>query len=382
MRERRSMLRTALAMILASAASADRASSPACDSVATAMADAGSSIAELACSEPAVPSDEPETLANAIDAAKASDCLNSDAVASLGDAFDESQTCSCGAGRRVLDVQIGGLVADSAADVSAPEVVSDVVSFAREHCTPGSVDGVLDQDATACVAISRGNASAQASEAGMLARGYACGDTNVTSDVVSIVLARAVSETLVDGEKACSPKPSVRCALTPEHVRNIATAQVAEMSHAYRTGGSLGPDPPCDCARSLDTSGIAMALNVSAVSAHMAACTSGQSDLRDTRPVIAAAIADVVADALEGLVGEDEPCVRVENQRTRRIEPFGPCGPDARVPSPGPPPGPSPGACCGAGFECMVKNEYYSQCRPEKRPAPASWSGDIRACEG
>ena len=355
-----------------------------CSSEYAALSEAGSSIATLVCSEEAMPTDQTSMLTDAIAGAQRTDCLDDGAVAAITDSFVETQTCSCASAGRIIGVQIGG-VADGSADVDAETTVADLIAFSEEYCTPGSVDGVLDQDAGECIAISQGNATESATAAGLLVRDYACGNATVSAASVSSALAGAVSDALAAGEKACSPKPSVRCALEPEYVRNAAAAQVAEMVRAF-DDSAMDPGVPCTCASRLDVDAIGSALNISAPGAHEAACLSGQSDMEDTRPVMMAAMMGAVSGALaelsnatstanvnlppgEACVGSSAP-TEAPNMAAAAFEP---CGSD--------PSDQGMGGCCVPGFQCVVKNRFYSQCRPEERPIPADWSGEIVACD-
>lgn len=38
--------------------------------------------------------------------------------------------------------------------------------------------------------------------------------------------------------------------------------------------------------------------------------------------------------------------------------------------------------CCSNDDVCLMKNVFFSQCRPMSRPVPNDWDGDILTCDG
>ena len=355
------------------------------DDALSALYEAGATLATLTCMETPDPSTEADaaaTLTDAIGLAMGATYFEGDesSVASqiaerVSAGFGESQTCSCEAAQSVLTSQVPAYVLSG--EPSPGTVVSDTMVFSQEHCKPGTVDGVLDQDATTCIALSAGNMTELSVGAGQMARAYVCGNATDPATIAA-TLARATVNAMEDGEKACSAAPSVRCALTDQHIQNIALAQIAGMVSGYSSGRADLSAPSCDCTASLGTARVAAVLNTTAVQAHAATC-SGISDLADTYLVLATEILEPVASALKSSVGTDQ-CSGPSTVGTQRAGPSGATQPSSPIGAFLECAAGTDRSCCSEGFQCVNKNTFYSQCRPIERAVPTGWTGTIVAC--
>ena len=358
----------------------------------------GNDLATAACADPldqsSDQSSDPSSNSAARDLANTvmsvidcADFANSDLAAQVTKGFVDSETCECASAATLIETTVQALAdtAESSSDPAGPESESvalfdSLLVFSQNYCKPGTVDGVLDQDASKCIALSAGNLSdasnAGARDAGLRAKAFACPLPELRRPLpldpvqnIAVALASATSDAIKAAELACSLNPDVRCALTDAHITNIARVQSSMFLEAYAPCDGSVRELANETAKINIGASLQLALVTSAMSTHDAVCSSVNAGFNDGVLVIA----NDLVPSIRHFVPEGDAPVPSDSP-TSSIQPFERCGPSssrAKLNITG---------CCTGGYQCIQKNAYFAQCRSESDPAPAEWIGTVFPC--
>lgn len=359
----------------------------------------GNDLATAACADPSDPASDPasdldaaarDLASTVVSVIECADFANSNLAAQVAKGFVDSETCECASAATLIETTVQALAstAESSQDPAGPESESialfdSLLVFSQNYCKPGTVDGVLDQDASKCIALSAGNLSdvsdTGAHDAGLRAKAFACPLPEDRRPLpldpvqnIAVALASSTSDAIKAAELACSLNPDVRCALSDAHITNIARVQSAMFLEAYA---------PCDAsvrilanetAKTNIGASLQLALVTSALSTHDAVCSNVNAGFNDGVQVIA----NDLLSSVRHFVPEGDASAPEGHQgiASRKIPPFERCGPSssrAKLNISG---------CCADGYQCIQKNAYFAQCRPESDPAPVEWIGTVFSC--
>ena len=296
----------------------------------------------------------------------------------VASAFVDAQTCSCGSATSIIQSTVASVAEGALDEVTledltpfAQSAIDTIIVFAQNRCEPGTVDGVLDQDASACVALTSGNATLPgSSSAGSLARTLlACGATGTaTVETVAALLGNATSDAIGAAEKACAARPDVQCALSDGLVTNIAIAHVRSFVESYRNSSdtSCSPAQPTDIGSDA-VSQMQDVLVSGSLAAHTGICESALASFDDARLPIASELMNAVRQIFT-------PVDEADTAAGTALPSFSRCGPTSSRDRA------DLGTCCQTGWHCVAKNAFYAQCRPVNQQPPANWAGDVFAC--
>lgn len=398
-------------LVLIVGASAARAACDAADAAAETLRDAASSLASLVC-EGATASavDEVASLVDAsatisellvagctVDNVASSSKTDTDAASgtfanSVANAFASAETCACEGGAAVLEfasrpairsaLQMAWAYDDNRKPVmdAFALAVDEVTNYATDHCAPGTVDGVLDQSAEECVALSNGTATPAAFEAGRLGERLLCTSSSKpdpdsavesASRQIATTLANVTGSALADAHRACSLVVGVRCTLSDEQVERIVIAQIDAFTQ--RTSDRARTACSCSVDATILSEGLAADLVPAAIAAHSAVCRSVSGKIANVARVLAPQLANSVREVFDAAMCAMPP----DSAASTPIPPYGQCGNDVNAKPHEPKLSEN---CCSTGYSCVIKNEFYAQCLRKSDPVPEGWSGTVLAC--
>lgn len=403
------------------AAMADSACAPTSET-----ADLANDLAEHACAKD-VSSSETIDAVRASAMALASACAASEFVglerslpADLAEAFVVAQACDCASGETVVEfssrapVELAASGDPDGVSSSFVDAANEIRIFSEEHCKPGTRNGVLEQSAEECVALTGGNVTETTTRLGASAGRRLCVAEVSESDArsrralavpVSQAVANATADAISQSEFACSFVPSALCALSDEQVQLISSSQVSGFFESMAETVARECGCEVDAARMAQT--IRQATVAAASSTHAAVCESASAEFLDMADPVRDLIQASVVEALATLatcdasppgragspgVGssqqqQQQPQQRQQEERPASALPFAKCGSNdyalalatdgIKHVAPA-----IATACCTPGYACTVKSRWYASCRPEgERPSPG-WNGTVVTMQG
>jgi len=344
----------------------------------------GEAMAGALCSE-SPPSDTSQLAMDLVGAvesvAQCESVAAGDAASRVSTAFVDAQTCSCLPAEGLIHDGVSALVQD-VGDVAdnAQNLVDSAIVFSQEYCEPGTVDGVLDQDANECIALAAGNATAKSSSSssgedsravGLMAAGTLCEDSGVVNadskeqaiESVTSSMAQIVMSAVAEAERACSLNPAGLCVLSRMQVRDIARSQFSSFAE-----GLWAPNTTCEWNGTAGNSLMASFASSTALT-HENVCSNSQSEFDDGAAPLSIDFARMVS-AMYTSLGFVE-MQSASPPRSQTLAPFARCGPSASSRRS------AVRGCCPAGFHCLAKNAFYAQCRPVVDNNPDGWAAKV-----